>query len=119
MAAFAGSEYGVPLNRTLRTIFDIHDRVKSEEIAHDTYTSHSVAVTKRLLLFPYEDGMRFVADIYRAGGLELVNRMYEQPPVSTEQILHPNKYLEGELPTPVNVPSAPDGFRLVEAQTRP
>lgn len=114
MAAFLGSEYGIPLNRTLRTIFDIHDRIDSHEVAHEAASSHSLAVTKRLLLFPYDEGMRFVSDIHRAGGIALVNGLYQHPPTATEHILHPDKYLAGELPTPVDVPTAPTGYRIVD-----
>jgi hypothetical protein len=117
MALFLGSESGVPLNRTLRTIFDIRDEIEAEELAHNVTMSHSLAVTKRLLLFPYDEGMRFVADIYRAGGLDLVNQLYEDPPTTTEHILHPNKFLAGELPTPVAEPSPPSGYRIIDHDT--
>ena len=41
---------------------------------------------------------------------EAVNSVYLKPPVSTEQILHPDKYLAGEEPL---VPTIPDlGERL-------
>jgi hypothetical protein len=48
------------------------------------------------LLFPYEDGALFVIAIQGEGGWEAVDAMYETPPTTTEQILHPEKYLEGE-----------------------
>jgi hypothetical protein len=35
---------------------------------------------------------------------EKVNQAYRNPPVSTEQIMHPEKYLAGEQPVPVNLP---------------
>lgn len=51
-------------------------------------------------LFPYQRGMEFVQSIYDQGGWEAVNRAYENPPVTTEQILHPEKYpAEQGLPT--------------------
>lgn len=47
--------------------------------------------------FVYLDGARFVARLYRKGGWELVNRALESdPPTSTEQILHPDVYLDKE-----------------------
>ena len=42
--------------------------------------------------FPYREGLEFVGSLYRAGGWEAVNSAYNAPPVSTEQILHPDKY---------------------------
>ncbi len=49
---------------------------------------------QRLLLFPYVEGARFVMAAFRAGGWEAVDRLYADPPASTEQILHPEKYRE-------------------------
>jgi hypothetical protein len=42
--------------------------------------------------FPYNAGPRFVNSIYSAEGWEGVNEMYEQPPTSTEVVIHPEKY---------------------------
>lgn len=44
------------------------------------------------LLFPYTDGYLFVSYQYRMGGLEAVNNLYENPPASIEQIMHPERY---------------------------
>ena len=52
----------------------------------------------RELTFPYEAGMSFVTELYQAGGWEAVNAAYANLPISTEQILHPEKYLSGEAP---------------------
>jgi hypothetical protein len=49
------------------------------------------------LVFPYDSGMGFVAELYNeAGSWELVNDAYTNLPTTTEQILHPEKYLAGE-----------------------
>lgn len=42
--------------------------------------------------FPYIQGSRFVKHLYQSGGWEKVNAAYENPPESTEQILHPSRY---------------------------
>ncbi len=52
----------------------------------------------RELTFPYEAGMSFVTELYQAGGWEAVNAAYTALPLSTEQIIHPEKYLSGEAP---------------------
>jgi len=51
-----------------------------------------------LKLFPYIYGEQFVKYIYDNGGWELVNKAYENPPISTEQVMHPDKYLTNEKP---------------------
>jgi hypothetical protein len=58
-------------------------------------------------------GLTFVGDLWRAGGFELVNRMYEHPPSTTEQVIHPEKYLAGEGAVPVDAPRAPEGYEVL------
>ncbi|MBN2499830.1 MAG: hypothetical protein JXB38_03620, partial [Anaerolineales bacterium] len=49
------------------------------------------------LKFPYEAGENFVTYLHNYGGWDLVNAAYANPVLTTEQILHPEKYLAGEL----------------------
>jgi hypothetical protein len=51
------------------------------------------AVIRESMLFPYEAGLRFVRALYAQGGWDAVNRAYRDPPASTEQLLHPERYL--------------------------
>jgi hypothetical protein len=48
--------------------------------------------------FPYDQGLAFVEYLYERGNWAGVNEAYSRLPVSTEQILHPEKYLAGEQP---------------------
>jgi hypothetical protein len=51
------------------------------------------------LIFPYRDGSQFVQWAYAAKGWEGVNGLFADPPVSSAQILHPEKYyLRREAP---------------------
>jgi hypothetical protein len=56
----------------------------------------------RLLEFPYLSGAEFVGQIYASGGWEAVDGAYAVLPASTEQILHPQAYLDGEQPIVVD-----------------
>jgi hypothetical protein len=49
-------------------------------------------IVEESMLFPYEYGLDFVMALIREGGWEAVNEAYSDPPVSTEQIMHPRKY---------------------------
>ena len=49
------------------------------------------------MISAYQKGMRFVFDIQNHG-LEKVSRLYNDAPVSTEQILYPEKWLKEEKP---------------------
>jgi hypothetical protein len=62
----------------------------------------------RDLEFPYLEGLKFVEYLHRRGNWAEVNRAYENLPASTEQILHPDKYIAGELPVVVNAPPLTD-----------
>jgi hypothetical protein len=65
------------------------------------------AVIRESMLFPYREGVRFVFALWRAGGWAAVNRAYRDPPTSTEQILHPDRYLvRRDRPQRVTVPDA-------------
>jgi len=67
--------------------------------------------------FPYEQGRDFVQYFYDRGNWAEVNKLYANLPQSTEQILHPQKYINGEAPLVVAAPPLTDtlgsGWRLV------
>ena len=63
------------------------------------------AAIRESMLFPYQEGLRFVSVLYQRGGWAAVNRAYRDPPTSTEQLLHPDRYLgDRDRPQPVGVP---------------
>jgi hypothetical protein len=64
-------------------------------------------VLVRSLLAPYVDGLAFANYLRRRGGFAAVDAAWRAPPVSTEQLLHPEKFLARELPLVVPQPSAP------------
>jgi hypothetical protein len=57
------------------------------------------------LMFPYRDGLRFVAHFRRHHDWRHIDRLYRKPPLSSEHILHPDRYERYESPLPVTVPS--------------
>ncbi|MFM8593138.1 MAG: hypothetical protein ACKOCK_01945 [Chloroflexota bacterium] len=73
------------------------------------------------LLFPYLIGLDFVTAVRDAGGWDAVNSAYADPPTSTEQVMHPERYLDRDEPTSVVVPDlAPvlgGDWRLLDANT--
>ncbi len=56
------------------------------------------------LLFPYEQGLPWVQQLYRQGGWAQVSRAFTELPQSTEQVLHPDKYFAHEAPVKLNLP---------------
>ena len=49
-------------------------------------------------------GSKFAYVLFLNGGFSFINHAYENPPRSTEQILHPEKYTSGEQPHLVELP---------------
>lgn len=118
MGAFLGAEAGAPVNRTLRRIHEITKQVALKKVMHPAaWNAHSDPLDaapryiRETVTFPYEAGMDFVTDVFRAGGYALVNKMYSSPPVSTAQILHPDLYLEGIKPRPIADFPVEHGYR--------
>ncbi|HHT9125730.1 MAG TPA: hypothetical protein ACFYD6_07920 [Candidatus Brocadiia bacterium] len=57
------------------------------------------------VLFPYLEGFVFVQEVKKKNDWKALNKCYTAPPQSTEQILHPEKYLtEKDSPTIVSLP---------------
>ncbi len=57
------------------------------------------------LVFPYTRGFEFTVQLFQqAGGWALIDDAFANPPVSTEQVLHLDKFLDSEAPVPVQIP---------------
>lgn len=71
--------------------------------------------------FPYASGQIFVEYLYARGNWAEVNRAYQDPPESTEHILHPQKYIAGERPVELQayelLPALGDGWRELTIDT--
>ncbi len=71
--------------------------------------------------FIYTTGEQFVLSLWQKGKWGNVNRAYDNLPVSTEQILHPEKYLNAEQPVTMTVPdllpSLGSGWTLVSSDS--
>jgi hypothetical protein len=66
----------------------------------------------RELMFPYETGLNFALSIYQSGdSWDAVNDAFANPPTTSEQIIHPDKYLAGEVGAEVEFVSM-DEFML-------
>jgi hypothetical protein len=64
------------------------------------------------MVLPYIRGLEFVQAIYQKGGWSAVQAAWNHPPESTDQVLHPEHFLEHRHPRSVDLPS-PSGGRLL------
>jgi len=75
------------------------------------------------LSFQYTDGTKFVDRLLARGGWAEVDRAQADPPTSSEQVLHPERYLAArrDVPTPVEVTGTKmlerEGFTLTLSDT--
>jgi len=69
------------------------------------------------LIFPYLQGLVFCASLTNQGGWAALDRAYENPPISTEQIMHPEKYQgpKSDWPQAVSLGEmkSPAGYKLL------
>jgi hypothetical protein len=66
-------------------------------------------IVQEELALPYVSGFGLASDVFRRGGFELINRMFEHAPQSTQQILDPASYLAGARGVQVPQPAGPPG----------
>ena len=57
------------------------------------------------LIFPYLDGLNFSAAIVRPKGWDALAGVFAKPPVSTQQIMHPDLYFSFRIPPKADLPS--------------
>lgn len=83
----------------------------------DSQLGRAPLVVRELLMFPYARGLQFVAALRARSPWSRVDRAFRSPPRSTEEVLHPERYLAGDDPphkiTAGKLPSLA-GWRAVE-----
>ncbi|MBI3098628.1 MAG: hypothetical protein HYY93_10360 [Planctomycetes bacterium] len=81
-------------------------RLRAESEAAEARARQGAALTpaifSRTQTFWYTRGEEFALALYRSGGWGAVNRAWGAPPESSEQVLHPEKYLAREHPVRID-----------------
>jgi len=92
--------------------------LQSEEIQEsERQLAEAPAIIRETFNFPYTYGETFVSQLQEEGW-DAVDAAYTDPPVTTEQILHPEKYFTRDEPQIVTLPPLTDtlgsGWRLAD-----
>jgi hypothetical protein len=67
------------------------------------------------MIFPYLRGLVFCAHLTNDGGWEALDAAYREPPLSTEQVIHPDKYRPNpDVPTLVDLGTLDAGCNWAE-----
>jgi hypothetical protein len=96
---------------------DLQEIISQSEDIDTSVLDSAPDIVRQSLLFPYEAGIVFVISLFNDGGWSAVDAAYVNPPVSTEQIIHPERYPD-DVPQIVTLPPLTDtlgaGWRLVD-----
>ncbi len=87
--------------------FTATERAAVERYLRESATAETVplpAIVEQSLAFTYEAGFAFVLELYREGGYPAIDAAWRNPPRSTEQILHPERYRAQDWPQIVTLP---------------
>ncbi len=91
--------------RSIKDIPDFDPSMLMGDLGSTPALQKAPPFIKDSLMFPYMNGLTFSAAILRPTGWNGLSRLFEKPPVSTQQILHPALYQSGKIPTNVSLPS--------------
>ena len=95
-------EQGFFTQEELIDIFNLISRTRQREVPNIP----SVIVNS--FLFPYTVGRDYAETLYLQNGWEGLNVAWQNLPQSTEHIIHPDRYLAGDLPEIVALPPLTD-----------
>ncbi|HUP85714.1 MAG TPA: hypothetical protein VM143_08610 [Acidimicrobiales bacterium] len=70
-------------------------------------------VLLQIVAFPYVVGPEFATRVVAGGGQERLDAAFVTPPTTSEDLLHPDRFLAGEAPATVETPKA-DGRQIDE-----
>lgn len=90
-----------------------------QQMSQDPVLAKAPLYIQDALMFPYLEGTSFSQQFLKAhSGWSDLKLLFENPPVSTQQILHPDLYLKGVKPVPVALPKwkgiQPRDWKLLE-----
>jgi len=90
--------------RSLKDLPDFDPSMLLGDLASTPTLQKAPPFIKDALIFPYLGGLTFSAAILKDSGWPGLSGLFEKPPVSTQQILHPALYRSGRIPQSVTLP---------------
>ncbi len=90
--------------RSLKDVPDFDPSMLIGDLGSTPTLQKAPPFLKDALIFPYIGGLTFSAAVLRNTGWAALSAVFEKPPVSTQQILHPGLYRSGKIPATVTLP---------------
>lgn len=91
--------------RSLKDLPEFDPSMLLGELENTPTLKSSPPFLRDALIFPYISGLNFSAAVLKNAGWPALSGVFEKPPVSTQQILHPALYKSGKGPSTVSLPS--------------
>lgn len=97
-------------NRAITSLIEGEAMLAVQELMNYDFSQHAKLSPDGALseerfkkIFHYGEGLQFILAIRKARGWEGVTRVFLHPPMSTAEIFHPDRYLEGWRPLPPHI----------------
>jgi hypothetical protein len=98
-------DYVLRGNGSIRDLGDIDPSMLMGDAGSSPELAKAPKVLQDELLFPYLAGTKFTQSFLKSSaGWPDFHKVYENPPVSTQQIMHPEMYLQGVVPPQIALP---------------
>jgi hypothetical protein len=107
MAAYLSKQNGGPAEVPDRMLDVMSESIQSSAREYPVFSQAPLYI-RESLVFPYSQGMLFQNAVFRKLGRASFAEVFEHAPDSTQQILHPELYLDRQAPRIPSVPRVPD-----------
>jgi hypothetical protein len=91
--------------RSIKDMPDIDPSMFLGDLGSTPTLAKAPPFIKDVLIFPYLSGLQFSITALKDRGWPALPELFEKPPASTQQILHPATYQAQKAPQPVSLPS--------------
>ncbi len=107
MAAYLSKQGGGPPEVPDGVLQLMTKTIQSSAAQYPVFTK-APAYIRESLVFPYSDGMLFQNAVFQKLGRQAFAEVFLHPPGSTQQILHPERYLSHSAPKAPDAPKPPE-----------
>ncbi|HEY2743309.1 MAG TPA: hypothetical protein VGL86_01745 [Polyangia bacterium] len=108
MLEFQAQAAGLPPEQLGELIAQMGKQLVSGSFGQTPQFDKAPQFVRETLMFPYLTGLLFIESVRRSQPWSKVDEIFKEPPESTEQVMHPEKYAAHEHPvkvTPAPLPS--------------
>jgi hypothetical protein len=103
MLEFQAQSMRLPLDQLPDLVTQLGDSMlRGGSMGQSPLFDHAPTFLRETLIFPYFEGLRFVMSLRRGATWKRIDEVWKDPPASTEQVLHPDRYLSHDPPIAVS-----------------